>query len=127
MIPLLGQDPVDPPVRLRYGAPTIVNYQPVRPAPTSATINATVVPATWSTQQRAPNGVAVRDLVTIASYDELRTAVEGGAYADRLVVDGVTYEVQWTMRQPPFLGQPEHWEADGLKVQTIEVPEPEAP
>lgn len=121
MIPLLGATNV---TRLRYPAPTVVAHQRVRGEATSTTIRATVAPASWQTQQRAPNGVAVRDLVSIASYDELRAATEGGAPADRITVDGVTYEVQWTQRQPPFLGQPEHWEADAVRVQALTVAEP---
>lgn len=122
MIPLLGTTTV---TRLRYPPPTVVQHQRVRGAPTSTSIRATVAPASQRTMARAPEGIAVGDLVTIASYDEIRAATEGGAPADRVVAGGVTYEVQAVTHQPPFLGQPEHWEADALRLQAIEVPEPE--
>ena len=123
MIPLLGVQQV---TRLRFGAPTVVEHQPIRPEPESASIYATIAPASKRTMERAPNGIAVEDLVDIATYSEVRAAEEGGHLADRLVIDGTTYEVQWVTRQPPFAGQPAHFEAAALRLGALDFAEPEA-
>ena len=123
MIPLLGVQRV---TRLRYGAPTVVEHQPIRPEPESAEVYATIAPASKRTMERAPNGIAVEDLVDIATYADLRAAEEGGHLPDRLVIGSTTYEVQWVTRQPAFAGQPAHFEAAALRAQAITHTEPEA-
>lgn len=123
MIPLLGKSTI---TRLRYGPPSTVDFQPVRPAPASSSIRATVAPASRSTIKRAAeNGHEVDHLVDVFSYDELSAGEEGGAYPDRLVLSDGTYELMWARRQPPYLGQPEHWEAAAERVQPITFDEPE--
>lgn len=109
--------------RLRYADSTVVAHKFVRGQETSARIQATFAPASSRTMKRAPNGVSVTDMVDYVTYSEVRAAVEGGHPADRLKDKcGVTYEPLWVIRQPPFLGEPEHWEGAALKLQNLEGP-----
>ena len=120
MIPLLGAVTL---TLHRYGATTVVDYRAQRPAPVASTIRATVAPTPKSMANRLPNGVHINDTVTIATYDEVRGYSEvTGELADRIQVDGVWYEVHTTTKQPTFMGQPIHWEALAIRVQSLEVP-----
>lgn len=127
MIPLIGKVPGGLTLQ-RYGATDYSAGRPVFPAPVAVAIaypRVAVVPASRATIRRLPEGVGAEHAVSVYSYDELRAFDElTGARADRFDFEGRTYEVQNSTRQPPFLGiQPAHWEADGIDIAALPMPE----
>lgn len=116
MIPLLAARPID---LLRFGAPTVYQGRPVRPEPTESTIVGSVQPIPDSAREWLPSGCSTENTVLVYTYQELRTSEDGTHYADRIEVDGVTYEIVKAKRLPPFLGQRTHWECYGVRLGSI--------
>lgn len=112
--------------RLRYGSPTYTGLDPVRPAPTSTPIQASIDVAPRSRWAPDASGQLTIRTYEVITRSELRGADDGGqTYADRLVSDGRTYEVQEVIRMDPFEGDPvAHYEAVAVEVQPLgdEVP-----
>ena len=105
---ILGQRAV---TLLRYGAATVTDGRATLPAPTSSTIQAGFYPASGRVLQRLPELLRARVTATAYSEVELLTADQAtGRVADRLVVDGVTYEVQTSVCWPSA-GPLPHWES----------------
>lgn len=116
---LLGLEPV---TLLRYGSPTYTGLYPVRPAPTSSTIQASIDLAPrgrWALDGGGQRTIRTYEVIT---RTELRGADDTGqTYADRLVAaDGRVYEVQEVIRMAPFEGDPvAHYEATATEVQAL--------
>jgi hypothetical protein len=91
-------------IRRRYATGTTwTNGFATRPTPTSATVKASVDVAPrsrWALDESGNRTVRVVDLV---SYAEFRAA-SADYLADRVVIDGRTYEVQDVVRMEPFEG-----------------------
>ncbi len=93
---LLGAEPV---TRLRYGAATVTDHEVTRPAPTSSTVRASVQPMNGEDVQLLPEGNRHADMLKLYTKSELRTADQhAGTPADRVVIDGKTYEVKESAR-----------------------------
>ena len=121
MIPLLG--PIAA-TRNRYAAPSWNEGRAIKPAASTASIVLTAAPHTSANRAWDPAGAVDVRNIQVVSYSEIRGSNEAdGSYADELVIGGVTYEVTKAIRQPAFLGQPEHWVIDAVRVQTL-LPEP---
>lgn len=113
MIPLLGATLLT--IYRFLGAPIdTTSGTTLRPRPTTVTITGTLAPATRAQRKQLPDGVTVENSAMMVSYQEVlssRDQCEGNRFGDRLVFAGRQYECVEVIRQPPFLGQPEHWEA----------------
>ena len=121
MIPLLAKGPL---TLLRYGAYVYNEGRPILPAPSNVRITTSVVPASSRNIRKLPEGVEVTSAVDLFSYDEIRGASESrGTAAGRFCYQGSLYEVQHATRRPPFVGQPEHWEATAIVVASLPMPE----
>lgn len=110
--------------RLRYGSPSYSGLDPVRPSPTTETIWASIDLAPRSEWAPDDGGQRTRRVVDVLTRTELRGADDGGqTYADRLLVDGRTYEVQTVDRLDPFEGDAtEHFEVRAVEVQPLGDP-----
>jgi hypothetical protein len=96
---------------LRYGAATVADGRATLPTPTSSTIVAGFYPASGAQLQRLPELLRARVSATAFCETELLTADQAtGRVADRLVVDGATYEVQSSVKWPSA-GPLPHWES----------------
>lgn len=124
MIPRIGEREV---TRLRYGQPTALDAREIaiRPVPTSEPVRITTDQAPQSVIMRAPQGTHPRDVLFFITYDDVRQGSTGGAsptwgtYADRLVVDGVSYDVQEVWTVPAWMGDPTHREGYAIVVQPL--------
>jgi len=116
MIPLLAEVAV---VLHQFAAPAQVAGRPARPAPTVSNITASVQPLPDTHRDWLPSGYQVIDSRLIISYSALKAGLNSGAFADRVIHEGVTYEIVSAKPFPAFLIQPPHWEAVGVNVQAI--------
>ena len=79
----------------RRGPVTYVNGLPVRPAPTTFSVVASVQPLNGQDLIRAPEGLRRSDARKAYLYitDQVRTVLANGNEADLMTVDGVVYEI----------------------------------
>ena len=128
MIGLLGERAI---TLLRYPAPAYAGEGWYVPGtPTTTEIRGSVDPSPRTRERQTPGGKTSTVDVEVVSYSEIRAASDTQqTTADRLVIDGRTYEVAIVDRSPPFLGQPESWVAYCTEVQPLvsEVTTPTAP
>ena len=119
-ITLLGAAPL---TLERRGPTTYSSGLPVLATPVDVLVTASVFVKAGTTA--TPSGDLIAYDAQVISYSEIRVADEvTGAPADRFTHLGQTYELQFiTARQPPFMGQPEHWEASALEVAAHPMPE----
>lgn len=106
---ILGSQPV---TRQRFAAGAVsAAGRWTEGATTSTTILASVQPATGRQLQRLPEGLRERVELMAFTETELRTADQAtGLSADRIVVDGETYQVAHVRHWPTF-GPLPHYEA----------------
>lgn len=79
----------------RRGPVTYVNGLPVRPAPTTFNVVASVQPLNGQDLIRAPEGLRRSDARKAYLYitDQVRTVLANGNEADLMTVNGVVYEI----------------------------------
>lgn len=79
----------------RRGPVTYVNGLPVREAPTTFSVVASVQPLNGQDLIRAPEGLRRSDARKAYLYitDQVRTVLANGNEADMMTVDGVVYEI----------------------------------
>ena len=121
MIPLLAKTSV---VRQRFGVPTHVNFRMQQGASTDDAVEMSIQPAPRSVMERLPDGFSSRDVLFGVSYD---TGIRAGSDAvepDRLVYNGVTYQVEQVEHSPAFMGQRAHVVVTAIAVQALSMPEP---
>lgn len=113
---LLGAVPV---TLHEFAAPTFTDGEPVRPAPTASVIEAAVQPLPDTHREWLPSGYSVIDSRLIISYSEIIAGRDGSVYADRIIHDGVTYEIVVSKEFPAFLIEAKHWECIGIRLLDI--------
>jgi hypothetical protein len=93
---------------------------PVAQTPTTSTIGGSWQPATWTQLQRLEEGQRRREPRMLLTDAEVRTANQhDGTPADRLVVDGVVYEVHQVEPWASLDDLPAHWECICLRLQEL--------
>lgn len=121
MIPRIGEFDA---TRIRFGA-TVLDSRgiPSVSSPASSTVRVVTDQVPRSVIERLPEGQRVRDTLFFISYDDIRAGDEqgddatDGTPADHLTVDGLTYQVQEVWRVQAWMGDPEHIEGYGVRVQ----------
>jgi len=110
---ILGQEPIS---RLRYAAQVRDSEgYIVDAAPTSSTIYASVQPMNGKDVEQLSEGERHREGLKLYTQSDLRTADQYlGTIADKVVIDGITYEVMHVERQRSILP---HYKAMVLRLQ----------
>lgn len=115
---ILGLRPI---TRRRYNAPTWSDGMASRPSPVISGILASVDVAPRSRWALDASGHRTVRVVEIVSYTDLREA-SAAHLADRVVIDGRTYEVQSVTRMDPFEGEPSpHYETTATEIRGADV------
>jgi len=121
MIPLLAKTSV---VRQRFGVPTHVDFRMKQGVSTDDSVEMSIQPAPKSVMERLPDGLSSRDVLFGVSYNTSIRAGSDSVEPDRLVYNGVTYQVQQVDISPAFLGQRTHAVVTAIAVQALSMPEP---
>lgn len=110
--------------RQRFGGSTWSEGHQTRPAPTSSTVRASVdvAPrAKWALDESGNRTVRVVELVSWVDFRGAATS----HLADRVVIDGRTYEVQDSIRMDPFEGSSRaHYETTATEIRGSDVGTP---
>lgn len=114
MADILGAEPI---TRVRFATGSRVSGRYVAGASTSTTIRGSVQPLSGKETQTLPEGERRRDWLKVYTHTELVPVDQHGGAAtsgDRLVIDGITYEVRTTARQRSVIP---HYRAFVVRVQ----------
>lgn len=115
--------------RQRFGAPVYADGYATRPAALEATVRASVdvaPQAKWALDADGNRTIRVVELVSWEDFravaaDDPDIAIDGAYYADRVIIDGRTYEVQAVTRMEPCEGIPRtHYETRATEVRGVD-------